>query len=68
MDAIEEILTEQIAALDATAGVFVQQRSDHLSAAQAAQVSEAGARARADTLRASLDAYRALIAPPEVTP
>lgn len=62
---IESILTEQIAGLRASAGVFVQQRAQALAAAENASVQEAGVNARADELQASLDALRSQFPPEE---
>jgi len=62
---IEAIMTEQIAGLKASAGVFVQHRADALAAAQAAEVNEAGALARAAELQSALDQLRACFPEPE---
>jgi hypothetical protein len=70
MSLIADVLAEQIAGLQASAAMFVQQRADALAAAAAAAVQSAGATARAAELQAALDTYQALIgAPdPELTP
>jgi len=65
MTLIEDVLSEQIAALRASAGLFVRQRADALAAAEAAAVQAAGADARAAALQAELDAYRELLQPAE---
>lgn len=62
---IEAVLTEQIAGLRASAGVFVRQRADALAAAEAAAVAEAGAIARAAELQDALDRLRAGYPEPE---
>lgn len=62
---IEQILTEQIASLQATAGNCIRQRADALAAAEAASVQLAGANARAEQLHAALDEYRASLPPIE---
>ncbi|QKY80428.1 hypothetical protein JTF57_gp16 [Microbacterium phage PoRanda] len=66
MTLIEDVLSEQIAALRASAGLFVRQRADALAAAEAAAVQAAGADARAAALQAELDAYRELLPAPEI--
>ncbi|QGJ91605.1 hypothetical protein SEA_EKKO14_16 [Microbacterium phage Ekko14] len=68
MTLIEDVLSEQIAALRASAGLFVRQRADALAAAEAAAVQAAGADARAAALQAELDAYRELLQPAEPAP
>lgn len=65
---IEAIIVEQIAGLRASAGVYVQHRADALAAAQAAEVAESGALARAAELQSSLDALRSSLAPVEPEP
>lgn len=62
---IEAVLTEQIAGLRASAGVFVRQRADALAAAEAAAVQEAGALARATEIQTALDRLRAEYPEPE---
>lgn len=68
MSLITEVLAEQIAGLEASAGIFVQQRADALAAAAAAAVQAAGAEARAADLQAALDTYQALTAAPDPIP
>ncbi|MFF0912006.1 hypothetical protein ACFWZW_15070, partial [Microbacterium enclense] len=60
---IESVMQEQIAGLRASAAMFLQQRADALSQAQASETSAAGATARAEALEAALSDYLALSAP-----